>query len=641
MNKGNNKKEENAYNFSALNETAEVTETHLARLMATAAKKYVPVTTIQKDLLDLKEQPYSDMSPDKAMMELNKLLKSYDAKPKVNNFLDTTLRKSEVKISLSHVEVDGQEIIPQGGSLVALGGRDVMAREVANILMVYTSQKNEMILETIEQKTALDIKMPALGLRGIRSLINVPGSDNQETRDSIYDKLRKNRDGDKLVLMYGLTKIYSESSLLPLSKKNDKMTEWYISKCNNNKMNLNEVRIPCATSLNTFIITHAVQAWRFYCKSNMARGGRKGRGSTSYGYYRFDLPSSEVDLINEMTDVFGLCQRFGFAAVTMVTPNTNLVRLLISNGIVVYCPALTGVVQVKGRKDHKKGVFGRGYMKNFVWMAQTQASPSLSGSSVAMPAPIPLPEALSFVYEYIPDYFEKGCSYMPSIRAAEGFCIKSNIKGLKFEEEITADNLRGRFSQAVFFRNWFIFSRVTFVSQDRYRNFFLYPWTYPKIVSDKIEDLFSTAVESKVKVKPETKIFTVMEESIAMSSDIDYKVAEKDLRSLLVEMNLQTLSGIYRDLQTENFVIPEVLRTSYAIFPPSEFERILVEFIPDIKRPEESTIEIIQNTPTISDDEQKEDDDLFSGALPAEAKLKQITSGIKNDTEDNNDKQDH
>jgi len=372
------------------------------------------------------------------------------------------------------MKVDGETVIPAGGSLVNLNATQHMAREVANILTIYTSQKSEYISELIEAKTATEIKMPVLNAVQLRAMVKVPGSDNTETRDKMYEKIRQCKEiEDRCALLYAITKIYSIPSLMPYSKKDDDMTAWYHRHNLIRSMRLTEIRIPCVTNFKSLTITDPIQAWRFFfCKSLGARGGKKGRGEISYGYYRFDLPSSTVELLNEMTDVFSICMQYSFDAVTLEFPNTNLARLLIHNGISVYCPALSSVVQIK---KEKVGVYSRGSLKSFLWMSANQTTPTLAKSTVTMPDPIPIvTNAIAFVYEFIPLQLDPHYSYIPSIFAAEGLCIKFKMPSNKKLKGTVSDRdaLYQRFSTAVYFRNWFPFTRITFVSQDVYRDFF-------------------------------------------------------------------------------------------------------------------------------------------------------------------------
>jgi len=81
------------------------------------------------------------LSPERAMMLFNRLAKIYEKTSRVTDYLDKISREKEVVISLSSMEVDGEKVIPTGGCMVELTATQHMAREVANILTIYTSQK--------------------------------------------------------------------------------------------------------------------------------------------------------------------------------------------------------------------------------------------------------------------------------------------------------------------------------------------------------------------------------------------------------------------------------------------------------------------------------------------------------------------
>jgi len=437
-----------------------------------------------------------------AMAELNKYTKVYDRQPKVTNFLDTVLKESDVTISLTSVAVGDKVITPLGGGLGEFTAFQPLAREMANILTVYTSQDKESVTQIVTSASSRDIRIPSLDLVTIRKMVEVPGPSNIETRDAIYAKLlKKGKEGEpdewksRVALLYISNYIYSTPDLFPMSAVDPKISAWYSKYCVSEVMKSPQVRFPKVTTFNAVMIGDPIRAWRFYNKSIAIRGGRRGKGAISAGYYRFDLPAAEVDVIDEVTDIINIASTYGYAAVTMIEPKMNVIKLLVHNGITVYCVSITSTVQ--GPKD-PVGVYGRGTRKRMIWMAATQTSPVLDGKSIKFPDPVIMPTEISFVYEYIPAVLDGRYNYIPSIKASEGLVIKTNMTSLKNIKKgaITVVKLLERFSLAVYYRNWFIFSRVTFVSRDIYRTYFSYKWVYPKQGKDSFEDLFAGATEA-------------------------------------------------------------------------------------------------------------------------------------------------
>jgi len=191
------------------------------------------------------------------------------------------------------------------------------------------------------------------------------------------------------------------------------------------------------------------------------------------------------------------------------------------------------------KKEDMVGVYSRGPLKSFLWMAMTQTAPTLSGSSVTNPEPTPIiTNELSFVYQYIPLVLEKGYTYFPSIFAAEGLCIKTKLtSSFKVKGAITdIKKFYERFSHAIYFRNWFPFTRVTFIAHDKQRSFFPYKWKYPKLTEDKRENLFEGAKKVMVEAKDDILYSSVKElESEALFDD-DGAEAEQALLLLLTRL---------------------------------------------------------------------------------------------------------
>lgn len=534
-------------NYDALRDETKIDKDYLGRLVATYKIMFVPRTTLEVECSELKREPLEGVAPEKAKIEFNRLAKIFEAQPKVNDFLDIASRDHEVTIGLSSMIVDGKTVIPTGGTLSSLSGVETMAREVANILSMYTSQQKTYVSDLIQAPAAQEIGIPALSLTRFRLSLNISGSDNSETRDKIYTFLKSGGTPNRCLMLFILSHIYSHATLRPFSVKNEKYTAWY--KANNEMktiMPLSEVRVPYVTGFSSWTITTPIKVWRFYCKSLGVRGGRKGRGAISYGYYRFDLPSATIDLMNEMTDIYNICCRFKFKAVTLQQPDNNLARLLLYNGITVYCPAMSGVVQIKPKMV---GVYTKGPLKSFLWMAMTQQAPTLSGASVTNPDPTPIvTNEISFVYQYIPLVLEKGYTYFPSIFAAEGLCIKTKLTSqLDIEGAVTdIKKFYERLSHAIYFRNWFPFTRVTYIAHDKHRSFFNYAWKYPKLTQEKREDLFAGAKEVAVEAKKDNVLYSSVQEleSEAIEDD-DGAEAEQALLTILGSMDQKTIMKIY------------------------------------------------------------------------------------------------
>jgi hypothetical protein len=646
------KKIDPSFDFDAIQEDHKIDKNYLAQLASTWKVHYMPRTAFQIELVKLNLDPIPNMAPDIAMIKFNKLAKAYESTARVTDFLDKMAREKEVIISISSMEVEGQEIIPSGGSLVELSATQHLAREVANIVSIYTSQKSEYISELIEAKVANEIKMPALDLVTIRAVIKVPGSDNSETRDAIYDKLRTKGKKNKCALLYMMTKIFSTPLLKPYSKVDQAMTQWYSTANTRKSMALKEIRVPQFDSFKSLVITKSVPAWRFYCKSLGARGGKKGRGELSYGYYRFDLPSATVELLNEMTDLYSICMHYNFKAVSLEYPNINLARLLIYNGITVYSPAMSSVVQPK---KELVGVYSRGKLKTFLWMAANQTSPTLAKSTVTMPDPISIvTNEIAFVYEFIPTQLDPAYSYLPSIFAAEGLCIKFKMPKTKTVKAVITDIdvLYARFSTAVYFRNWFPFTRLTYVSQDPCRDFFSHKWKYPKITTDKTEDLFAGAAVKEYKVR-ETILYSQIDECEAdVIADNDQELLDA-LEVYCDSQSDEKLNKLYKQREGE-FIAPSDIAHVYLQMDREVFFQFIKAHLgDDLTLSNHSDTSDDDEAPKPqedgddkgNDDDEDDFDDVFKDSVVKTVYKKNLTkeqkAQIEKENDDDNDQDDN
>jgi len=182
--------------------------------------------------------------------------------------------------------------------------------------------------------------------------------------------------------------------------------------------------------------------------------------------------------------------------------NINVAKVLNYNNITVLT-CRTQAVQ----KDDKPGIYGSSLrdVKTMVWNKYSQPVPGVKDKRIVEPDPVVFPndKMMYFNYVYIPRNAPKEVSFIPSIRAADGVCIQTNVQAL---DSIPLEDLLTRFGRALNFRNQFIYTRITFVSQDPCRNYFDKTWVYPKKKEVKVMELFGASEEMAIEVIDDTSI---------------------------------------------------------------------------------------------------------------------------------------
>jgi len=619
MESNKNQEKKTTFDFSVFSEkqTAEDVEWRLARLVSTYKTKFVPLTARQRELAALSAPPYEGLAPDKAIIEFNTLLKSIPVST-VSSYFPTIIRQKPVTIGLSTITVSGQEIVPIGGSLDKVSGIEVFAREAANILTVYTSHDGVYVSDKVDQQMAVAVRMPSFSLKNIRRLVNVPGGDNSKTRDEIYNKLKKQNPEARSILLFTIHSIYSNPIFFEMRKHDPDLTNYYMRHKLPGMPDIAELYVPCPSNFTAPSITSSVACWRLACKSVALRGGRKHRGALSVGYYRYDMPSADVELCDEMTDVYNLCQTYKYKAVRLMYPNVSLARYLVFNKITVYCPALSGEVQL----GDKLGLFSRGKQKCMIWEARVQNMPTLSTNSVTMPEPGCVSEGQSYIYEYIPEIEEPGATYLPSIKAAEGLCIKTFVKGAK---GVSLNKLRARFSMAVYYRNWYIFTRLPFVSQDVFRDRFDKSWVCPPVVDMTMEDLFAGAIMNSVEIDEKDYRSRLYSEMIA--APLEEPVIEINWGALFKNY-VKDLDPAYLAIYLEEKTLdakPPYVGTDefYTNMNLEEYLRIIGEFVSEAIPVSEQPLRANEMDPALSLQEEDDDaEDIFANATRRVAQLR-------------------
>jgi hypothetical protein len=471
----------------------ETMEVRLARLWATASKKFFPTTLLQRELELVGATPYEGLTTGGAITLFMMESANYVKPCGPTAAFDQKVHEGDIKICIDHVEVKGVKVFPEAGSLVELDSHARTAQDCATILAQHTAVtgKDKRIVQTCDIDECLKVRIPYINAIGLRKILGESTTDVMKARDEFFAKFM--RKSNYPFLIYSVSVLYSTPMLAPYRRESKIMLDSYRKKILEQSQvkstdwwklpDIQEAYTLCPGPFYYKVGLATEMIWRFYHASIEAIGEAGEFGPLSKGYYRYDMSSFFLDDIDQATDVIMISQKFGYPSVTLKEANVRLAAILIRNGITVYCSAMTSKRQCQGRI----GVYARGDLKTFVYYETRQVRPRLCRYGISMPTPEPIQSTQpTYVLEYIPNIETNGNRYLPSCRVSQGYCIKTNC----LSRGIDLTVLRDRFLKAIWYRNWYIYTRYTFVAQDPFQSWFDTAWYYP-CASEKLErDVF-------------------------------------------------------------------------------------------------------------------------------------------------------
>lgn len=490
---------ENAKKFEA--EKQEDTYTRLCRLAATASSKgLIAITDTQKYFFSQKGLPYESKDGTAAFIEFQQLCKQYQRERIVGSAMGLYAEKTHIAISPSYITLlDPAAVFPNeekpdakarvdivmGDLHQSLSQDQMMARDVSNILTVYTSCEkvqsiveekvvNRMVVKTFSPTQVSHGLLITLNAEKVRRVINFPGMSNISTRDALLLKLTGPLDNSKpetqnrgkaiiYMLMHELASSAPEKWVSPMPQAKVKLYNQY------KPLDAPIYKTMVQFHYSKFAHVHGIQdfnkIWMTYLMSRQVTGG--GREGIFSGYSLIDTMPGASKQYEEAMDIVNCAHRYGYTAIRLMQANIVLSNLLVATGFSVYCV-------VNGRGIHKdgddNGIYHSGTAKTMIWFHNTQRSPEIKGKVVNFPSAPQFYDENTFMYVYIPSCSDKSYCYLPSMRAASGLCIMTNVISNRFV--CTIPELLARFYTAQLTRAQFIFFRITFPAIDSMSKFF-------------------------------------------------------------------------------------------------------------------------------------------------------------------------
>jgi hypothetical protein len=483
-------------------------ETRLKRLAATMFG-FNPTNPTQRYFYSLKTTPYPNMTSELAFFNFQAGCKEYLKKRALGSQLDVMRESNHLAMSpTSVVKIPNQlfEMVQQESvvtdkidkpiAIVAgvlegsLSYDQAVARDLANILTVYSVAEEREVVENdkvvkrttvtcLTQKQQAEGLLYTLDVESVRLSFPYLGASNIVTRDGMYQDLIADlsASGEDGPIKRNTQRAYLYKCMDELASKCDSF----------NVREFPEVCVECYNkfkhpsapkkktmkrfSYEAFRLVTGEQnhhkAWTTYLKCRQVTGG--GKDNIFAGYSWLDLTPGALREYEQAMDIVTCARTFGFDAISVMQGNTVLNDLIVSAGLSVYC---TSYGRGEQKPDDPVGIYYKGSCKTMTWFNAVQKSPEIKADNVVFPEPAQLYGANSFVYEYIPIQSSPGFNYLPSMKAAQGLCIKTNVSTVRFKCSIP--ELIERFFMATVARTQYIFTRITFPMCDPMAGFFKY-----------------------------------------------------------------------------------------------------------------------------------------------------------------------
>jgi hypothetical protein len=524
---------------------AEKTEdiyTRLCRLAATAALGgSLPITDIQKYFYSQKTKPYDHKDPRVALGEFVMLCKEYQKQRIIGSAMGLLTEKIPVSIAPTYVTlIEPQNVYPEdpkpenkakieivmGDLHESLSHDKMIARDVANILTVYTTceKRQEVVDGGVSDRYVIKSLTPEQQGRGllyaidaekVRRKIKYPGLSNISTRDGLLLKLTSQLDNNDLTIR---NKARAIIYMLMDDLASSCDTRWVKSMSAGMIKIYNKYKPEQAPQRDEMVMFHYSKfahvtgqqdhnfIWTLYLGARQVTGG--GREGIFSGYSLLDTAPGASKQYEEAMDIVNCAKRYGYTAVRLMQANIVLSNILVASGLSVYC-------SVNGRgiqKTEECRIYHSGNAKTMIWFHNTQKSPEIKGKIINFPPPPQFYDEHTFMYVYIPSSSDKNYKYLPSMKAASGVCIMTNVMSSRFECSIP--QLLERFHTAQLTRAQFIFCRITFPAIETMKDFYSHAIVLPRTKEGEEDRVsFDALVKQSAGLVLDPKVVKLWEES--------------------------------------------------------------------------------------------------------------------------------
>jgi hypothetical protein len=412
-------------------------DVRLIRLAATAKKLFLPSGAIEESYFAQEGTEYPGLDPAQAYSEFKELLTIvFAGKKTVSSQLDKYRAKGNVKLTLSGVQTlspdktkaetveekeASEDFVPIvfGTLNKTFDIWEKLAREVANILTIHTTQKvvkgqKEATVSTeVSRKDCESSLMYYIKARQIRSLFELVGDSNVSTRDQLFSHYQVQlKSPDRNATIMQLILLMDKFTLstpygVPVSDEVNSFYESHKSQFPayvvdvDDKGNARRPHCFKFTKFKKVVIKELDRLWQSKILVSARLGGSKSSIITGHAW--LDLPARTLETYQEALDIVNLCCVYGFETVELEDGGFTLAEILVASRLQVICPKLS---RLREPAEHTPGVYNSSKRDRLYWMGSKEVPPHIKDKKINYPEEEEMDRENSFCY-----FFKAGYGY--------------------------------------------------------------------------------------------------------------------------------------------------------------------------------------------------------------------------------------
>jgi len=299
---------------------------------------------------------------------------------------------------------------------------------IAELLAYTTTHSADGKLDIVaDQKKCKVMGLPYVNLIDVRKILNVSGLQPADSRNAIYEKLKK----DWRLTYFCSNKIFSQSAMLPFAEDNKAQLKYYNDTPKQGYPPLTTLYVPRPASFDIRSSTNVEAMWRFlhFCRGVRGEDNR-GIGVITAGYMWYSMTRATFADLSMAQDLLSLLNHYKLQALYSDTVPSRVRAILNSNKITVYSAKAT----VAESDPSVSGYYIHGSRPYFTFYDLDVSPPSVTTKVVEYPEikgklkTLRDKAGLSCAYFYLhPLLANCNLELFPTFRAHSGLVLVTNI----------------------------------------------------------------------------------------------------------------------------------------------------------------------------------------------------------------------
>jgi len=372
---------------------------------------------------------------------------------------------------------------------------------IAELLAYTTTHAADGRLDIVaDQKKCKVMGLPYVNLIDVRKILNVSGLQPADSRNAIYEKLKK----DWRLTYFCSNKIFSQSAMLPFAEDNKAQLRYYNENPKQGYPQLFTLFVPKPASFEIRSSANVEAMWRFlhFCRGVRGEDNR-GIGVITAGYMWYSMTRATFMELSMAQDLLSLLNHYKLQALYSDTVPSRVRAILNSNKITVY-----SAKAIVAESDASVcGYYIHGSRPYLTFYDLDVSPPTVTTKVVEYPEikgklkTLRDKVALSCAYFYLhPLLVNCNLELFPTFRAHSGLVLVANIaveqkkNKKKNKSDKTSDDdtkkkekvsskfeiLVSRAYEANYVRNMYPFTRMTFAPLDPFFDYFFKALVIPR-----------------------------------------------------------------------------------------------------------------------------------------------------------------